>query len=66
MKKAVLGIDAAWTSHEPSGLALLAEREKGWAALAVAPSYAEFLSLVNGKPVDWSLRTRAASRTPVS
>jgi predicted RNase H-like nuclease len=54
MNRAVLGIDAAWTPHEPSGVALVAERPEGWVALAVAPSYAEFLSLANGEPVCWS------------
>ena len=41
--RAVLGIDAAWTPAQPSGVALVAEQAGRWRLLSVAPSYAEFL-----------------------
>lgn len=64
MNRAVLGIDAAWTTHEPSGVALVAERPEGWAATAVAPSYAAFLALATGRPVDWSARQPGDAPNP--
>lgn len=39
---AVLGIDAAWTEKEPSGVALWEKRGERWHCLRVAPSYAAF------------------------
>jgi hypothetical protein len=35
----MLGIDAAWTEKEPSGVALLKGRLGAWQCAAVAPSY---------------------------
>ena len=59
---AVLGIDAAWTPTEPSGVALLGGGgDGGWRQVAVAPSYGSFVALARGLPVDWSARP-AASR----
>lgn len=40
---AVLGIDAAWTPRNTSGVALLATTDRGWHCLRVAPSFAEFV-----------------------
>lgn len=48
--RTVLGIDAAWTAAQPSGVALAAERDGGWRLLAVAPSYADFLAQAAGLP----------------
>ena len=45
-----LGVDAAWTATEPSGVALVAEREGGWRLLAVESSYARFRALAAGAP----------------
>lgn len=39
---AVLGIDAAWTEKEPSGVALWAQQGNSWSCLKVAPSYSAF------------------------
>lgn len=36
--RAMLGIDAAWTSTEPSGVALIAERRGSWRLIAAEPS----------------------------
>jgi predicted RNase H-like nuclease len=42
---AVLGIDAAWTSSQPSGLALVSKNSAGWRVVAAAPSYHHFIAL---------------------
>ena len=49
---AILGIDAAWTAHNNSGVALVECRGSSWRLLAVAGSYAEFLNagLVDSQP----------------
>lgn len=39
---AVLGIDAAWTKKEPSGVALVRKNGERWRCLRAAPSYASF------------------------
>jgi predicted RNase H-like nuclease len=41
----VLGIDAAWTQHNPSGVALAVKASGGWILAALAPSYATFEAL---------------------
>ena len=51
--KVVLGIDAAWTKSEPSGVAVLVSSGSDWRCLCVAPSYHAFLSLAEGCPVAW-------------
>jgi predicted RNase H-like nuclease len=40
--RTVLGIDAAWTETQPSGVALAEETERGWRLKAAASSYARF------------------------
>ena len=63
MKKkgcAVLGIDAAWTETEPSGVALVVESEQGWNCRAVAPSYEQFIALGKGGMIDWSCRPKGS------
>jgi predicted RNase H-like nuclease len=56
----VLGIDAAWTEKEPSGVALIEDSQGGWRCVAVTPSYGSFLALAEGTPVDWTTKTRGA------
>lgn len=52
--RSVLGIDAAWTRGQPSGVALISETEAtGWKCLAVAPSYTAFVDLAQGHTIDW-------------
>jgi predicted RNase H-like nuclease len=46
--RAVLGIDAAWTVTEPSGVAAAVERASGWRLAAVAASYEQFIARTNG------------------
>jgi predicted RNase H-like nuclease len=41
--RSVLGIDAAWTEREPSGVALVADDGSGWSLVEAAASYAGFL-----------------------
>nr|WP_246718144.1 DUF429 domain-containing protein [Rhizobium laguerreae] len=41
--RVVLGIDAAWTQQEPSGIALIVDNGSGWALVEAAASYAVFL-----------------------
>ena len=51
---AILGIDAAWTAGEPSGVALVQRQASRWRCVAVAPSYAAFTALAEGHVPDWS------------
>ncbi len=44
--RSVLGIDAAWTCTQPSGVALAAETASGWKLIAVETSYQCFHALV--------------------
>jgi predicted RNase H-like nuclease len=50
--RAVLGIDAAWTLTEPSGVALVSESDSGWRLTAVAGSYKQFQALADGTPAE--------------
>ena len=69
--RSVLGVDAAWTAAQPSGVALAAERSGRWVLLAVAPSYLDFVATANstlarsarpkGSPVDAKALINAAS-----
>lgn len=59
---ALLGIDAAWTYKNPSGVSLLTLGERGeWRCAALAPSYDSFLDLAAGTPVDWESRPTGGS-----
>ena len=50
---AILGIDAAWTATEPSGVALIRRCSDGgpWVCVAVAPSYESFIT--DGNASQW-------------
>lgn len=56
--RAVLGIDAAWTEREPSGVALIVDRGSGWRLLEAVASYAAFAR--DGKDVDPIVRHRGS------
>jgi predicted RNase H-like nuclease len=43
----VLGIDAAWTLTQPSGVALAADLSSGWRLIAAATSYRRFQALAD-------------------
>ncbi|MBV9289903.1 MAG: hypothetical protein JO288_19175, partial [Hyphomicrobiales bacterium] len=47
-RRAVLGIDAAWTEGGPSGVALAVETGAGWRLAAVEASYEDFLARAEG------------------
>lgn len=51
--RAVLGLDAAWTSSAGSGVALVVEAAGRWRCVGLAPSFAEFEALARGTPVSW-------------
>jgi predicted RNase H-like nuclease len=55
---AILGIDAAWTNHNPSGVALLSDTGS---LIAFAPSYTSFVALADGDLVDWTRPSRPGS-----
>jgi predicted RNase H-like nuclease len=52
-RRAVLGLDAAWTAGQPSGVALVVEDGRRWRCAALAPSYDAFTMLAAGRAVDW-------------
>jgi predicted RNase H-like nuclease len=56
----VLGIDAAWTAAQPSGVAVVQRRRGRWQCVAIAPSYASFVALAEGTPIDWRTRPLAS------
>jgi predicted RNase H-like nuclease len=57
----VLGIDAAWTATEPSGVALVRGDRASWECLVAAPSYASLLLFANERvPIDWSASPQGA------
>ena len=47
--RAVLGIGAAGTLTQPSGVALATELSSGWRVIAAASSYQRFHALVDGR-----------------
>jgi predicted RNase H-like nuclease len=46
--RTVLGIDAAWTEAQPSGVALVEEVSSGWRLVTVESSYSRFHALAGG------------------
>lgn len=57
----ILGIDAAWTAGQPSGVALVCLQRDGWRPICVAPSYQAFIDASAGVPVDWQARKYSGS-----
>ena len=62
----VLGIDAAWTAHNPSGVALVQRAAEGWQCLSLAPSYNTFLALSAGQPLDGSRKAQGSEPDPAA
>ena len=58
----VLGIDAAWTAHQPSGIALVQNTTSGWSCLAIAPSYEAFIDKASGQT--WDPEQKATGSRP--
>jgi predicted RNase H-like nuclease len=50
-QRAVIGIDAAWTLTNPTGVALVINRGEGWELADVAGSYSEFLAIKGDQPI---------------
>lgn len=50
-KRAVLGIDAAWTEQQPSGVALVSDDGSGWRLIEVAASYEGLLREAGSQPI---------------
>lgn len=61
----ILGIDAAWTAKQPSGVALLDTHKPRAMCVAAAPSYGSFLALAQGEPVNWEVQ-HGGDEAPVS
>ena len=61
----VLGIDAAWTTNKPSGVALIRTNpgDGRWEYVAVAPSYDAFIEAALGHDVQWDERPKAGSQS---
>ena len=57
--RSVLGIDAAWTAREPSGVSLIHEVGDGWRLVEVASPYAAFLR--EGRDADPIVRHRGSA-----
>ena len=64
--RTILGIDAAWTQGEPSGVALIQGEREAWSVLGVAPSYDAFVACSQGAPVDWQASRFTGSRPNVA
>lgn len=58
--RTVLGIDAAWTARQPSGVALAAEHDGRWRLVAAEPSYGHFVAQAAGEAAP----ARAAGALP--
>ncbi len=52
----VLGVDAAWTDTNPSGVAVVNFDGNRWSCCGVAPSYQQFVGIAAGQLVDWTRR----------
>ena len=61
----VLGVDAAWTDRNPSGVALIRIGLDGlWECVAFAPSYDSFVEVAAGNPVRWKEPPTASGLDP--
>lgn len=57
----ILGVDAAWSERNPSGLALLQwEPGEKPSIIAIARSYDEFLNYTLGRDIDWKMCVRGS------
>jgi predicted RNase H-like nuclease len=60
----ILGIDAAWTATQPSGVALVQQQGTRWRCIDAAPSYASFSERADGLPRDWTRTAVGAVPNP--
>ena len=62
----VLGIDAAWTAHQPRGITLVQNTATGWRCLAVAPSYEAFIAQASGRSWDPEQKAKGSRPDPTA
>ena len=62
----VLGIDAAWTTHTPSGVALVQRTTAGWSCLAIAPSYDSHMAQASGPGGDPQKKATGSTPDPAA
>lgn len=62
----ILGIDAAWTATEPSGVALVQQQGTRWRCIAAAPSYTSFMERAEGRLLDWTRTGVGSSPDPAT
>ncbi|MBS0374942.1 MAG: DUF429 domain-containing protein [Proteobacteria bacterium] len=60
----VLGIDAAWTAGQPSGVAVLRRDRERWSVVVAAPSYASFVRASSIEDIDWHARPVGSAPEP--
>lgn len=60
----ILGIDAAWTTKRPSGVAVVQQQGTRWKCIAIAPSYASFIELAQSRSPDWTRSPSGSSPNP--
>ena len=60
----VLGIDAAWTARQPSGIALVHRGNAGWSCTTVAPSYDISLAQASGQAWDPEQKANGSKPEP--
>jgi len=61
LTESILGIDAAWTDRQPSGVALVRVSGRDCTVAAVAPSYDAFIAMARCESVDWTERPRGSA-----
>jgi len=64
--RAILGIDAAWTPSAGSGVALAIEQHGRWRCAGLAPTFAEFEALAEGRAINWDERPTSVGTLDVS
>ncbi len=57
-KQVILGIDAAWSATQPSGVSLFGYDGKQWHCIAIAPSYQQFIELVSNEDINWNIKPK--------
>lgn len=62
----ILAVDAAWTNHNPSGIALVGGRKGSWRAYCVAPNYDSFLDFAITPSIDWEAATFSGSEPNIT
>ena len=64
--RSVLGIDAAWTAHHPSGIALVRHTAEGWRCELLAPSYDAFIEQASGHECNPEQKAKGSRPDPAA